>query len=373
MSGIGIDCPACASDTLLKEVHLPFFRHMDFQVIADSLTFRKCPICGLFSQSDLFEQERTIFESSVYRESNQTRQSADWWNVEQNNTRSARQATYLSKNLPATVERVLDVGCFDGALLFFLSQHRSYGRLVGFDICDVEKDSRIIKAVDYFSRDQNEVFQEEYDLIVFSHSIGYVDNLETQLACVKQALAPDGIVIIQLPDVSRNPFYALMGDQALSFSEGSLIKALEVHGLSAERDPASPFPREMTIIARHRGSVRSAIKTVDCDMEDAFERVEIVKKCLEGHKGRGRLGVMGTTINAAFVDHMLIDTIEFFTDENIDIAAGLFRGKSVVHPNELRADDHVLMPYEEISKNLCRTFEAKYEGTYIPIMSRNPL
>ena len=77
--------------------------------------------------------------------------------------------------------------------------------------------------------------------------------------------------------------------------------------------------------------------------------------------------VLGTTVNAAFVDEIIGEKIDFFIDENDGKGKRIFRKKRVVNPRELDAKTKIILPYGESGIKIKERFENNYKGIYILI------
>ena len=76
------------------------------------------------------------------------------------------------------------------------------------------------------------------------------------------------------------------------------------------------------------------------------------------------LTVLGTTVNAEFVDEIKGRKIQFFVDENPSNIGRVFREKKVLHPEELNNEHHTILPYGESGikiQNKCREI---YRGSF---------
>ena len=82
--------------------------------------------------------------------------------------------------------------------------------------------------------------------------------------------------------------------------------------------------------------------------------------------GADRIGVLGTTANAAFAHGVLGRRVAFFADEN-SAAGGRFRGLPIRHPQELSPGDRLVLPYGEPGRAVARRMAAHYDGELILI------
>ena len=100
--------------------------------------------------------------------------------------------------------------------------------------------------------------------------------------------------------------------------------------------------------------------------EDSIEIINHVKEELENINDQN-LAVLGTTVNAAFVDEIIDRRIHFFVDENLSKPDKKFRGKNVAHPNDLNDTSHTILPYGESGIKIQERFEKLYKGTFTVI------
>ncbi len=202
-----------------------------------------------------------------------------------------------------------------------------------------------------------------FDLITLSHSILYIPELNVLMASISRLLKDDGTLFIQIPDIYTNPFYSLMGDQGFVFNEISLKNVLSKFGFRGEIIINEFFPRELLVTAQKGVSVDLSNYKEDNLFEDNIETINRVKEELENIDDQN-LAVLGTTVNAAFVDEIIGRRIQFFVDENQSNFRETFRRKNVVHPKDLNDTSHTILPYGESGikiQNKCREL---YRGSF---------
>ena len=76
------------------------------------------------------------------------------------------------------------------------------------------------------------------------------------------------------------------------------------------------------------------------------------------------LAVLGTTVNAAFVDEIIGKRIHFFVDENLPKEGKTFRGKKVIHPKDLNFSNYTILPYGGSGEIIKERFQKIYKGTF---------
>jgi len=360
-------CPICLNNNVIISIDIPFFRHLDFTTVSNNCKLLKCTHCQTISNPDAVKTELSTFEGKKYADSHQTKQTMYVDGYKEPVTRSFLQARILSEQILNNENlRILDIGCFDGRLLVELDRIITNADLWGFDINPhlgsffPEKDNFHFLSTDL------EDLEGPIDLIILSHSILYIPDLNVLMASISRLLKDDGTLFIQIPDIYTNPFYSLMGDQSFIFTETSLQNVLNNFGYRSEIVKNDYFPREVLITAQRDESVDLSSYKENNLFEDNIEIINCVKEKLENINDQN-LTVLGTTVNAAFVDEIIGRRIHFFVDENLSKPDKKFRGKNIAHPNDLNDTSHTILPYGKSGIKIQERFENLYKGTFTVI------
>ncbi|MCJ7437016.1 MAG: class I SAM-dependent methyltransferase, partial [Acidimicrobiia bacterium] len=147
-------------------------------------------------------------------------------------------AEYLALAVPNRDTRVLDAGCATGALLGFLGEH-GFSALTGLDpspIAVAAANRRHgINAVTGSFLDPPPGFG-PFDVIVLSHVLEHVTDVQGAASGLRSLLAPDGLVYVEVPDASRYadhlvaPFHDFNTEHINHFSLPLLDRLLGNHG-----------------------------------------------------------------------------------------------------------------------------------------------
>jgi trans-aconitate methyltransferase len=318
----------------------------------------------LIKNLDLSNLELDIYKTKKYANSHQTQQTMQIDGYPKPVTRSFLQAKILTEiNSNHEYKRVLDIGCFDGKLLVELDRIITNADLWGFDINPHLKEFFPEKDNFHFISTDLEDLKGPIDLIILSHSILYIPDLNVLMASISRLLKDDGTLFFQIPDIYTNPFYSLMGDQSFIFTETSLSNVLYKFGYRAEVVKNDFFPRELLVTAQKDESVDLSSYKENNLFEDNIEIINCVKEELENINDQN-LAVLGTTVNAAFVDEIIGKRIHFFVDENLSKPDKKFRGKNVAHPKDLNDTSHTILPYGDSGIKIQERFEKLYKGTF---------
>lgn len=362
-------CPVCrGSDTSVVEVPYPFIRQTDFTTVMPSACVGRCGFCQTIFQvvdeAGVVRIEAEFTEES-YAESPLTSQTVF---VEQFGgpvTRSFLQARLIGGLASGGRPSVLDVGCFDGALLVELDRLFPAAQLHGFD--RYEQSGRFLPSrpnFRFWSRQLADV-PGPYDVVSISHALMYERDTGRLIKQVQSLLNPGGVLFLQAPDIAASPWYLLMADQYYYYSPSVLAMTLRHFGFSCEPVGNDWFPREVVAAARP-GAAPNPIVAADITLDACLASLDEKAARLEQVDRTASIGVLGTTGAAAFVDGLL-DNVGYFVDENPSSSGIRFRDKPVTHPESLQASDVVVLPYGESAKRIKERFERRYAGCFIVV------
>ena len=344
-------CSGCGAPGVeVIEPGLPSFRHLDFASLIGAGRFLSCDVCGLITNAESSKHAIVdpVFTSQKYATSAQTSQQVQ--TDEGKLTRSAIQARWIVKNLEIDNWRVLDIGCYDGALLRELGELNTECELHGFDVNPhLETFFDDIPRA-RFHTGRLEDLAGAFDLILASHSLIYVPELRAALSAISRIKSDLGIFIVQVPDISTNPYSFTLGDQRYYFTAASLGNVLAANHFHADRINLPEFPREAAYMATSSERQQRFISQEHAGADMIADLVK-TRSLLDEMPG-GSYAVLGTTVNAAFVDAVLGDRLMVFADENENRIGTTFRGKPVIHPASLKNDTKMLLPFGQSSEQI---------------------
>ena len=358
-------CKICSYKTKKISITLPFFRHIDFKKDLNNIVLRKCMNCQMIHNYKNSNNITNLFKKKSYSLSKQTS------HLVKNNKDYKRRTFYQAEIIYKIFRKknninVLDIGCFDGQLLLDMSKLFKKYNFFGYDI-----NKKLIKL---FPKKKNFRFvlsnlnniNIKFDLIVMSHSIMYIKDLNKKLQICKKLLNKRGKIFIQFPNLKINPFYSLMSDQFQFPTENSIKNILKLNNFDSIIIKKRVFSKELIIIAKI-GKYNKNIKLIkDSIYEKAISKIKRIKRNLLKIPD-SELNVLGTTVNAAFVDEILSKKINFFVDEQNFKVNSLFRGKKVIHPKKITCKKSTILPYGRDNKFIINYFKKQYKGNYFLI------
>jgi SAM-dependent methyltransferase len=375
-----VHCLVCKSDRLnIEDAHFATFRHLDFEefpLTAKRNSLAECENCGhifrVFSPADELLLKH-LYQSSEYA-SHKEEHMITLDPKEEPISLAVVQARLLDGCLPKRVGglEILDVGCFDGKLLSALAQRNPIKRCVGFDVG--RRPGFPSRSDFYFVSGNLDQVGGSFDLITFSQSLMYVEDLAGLFANVDRLLSDSGKVFIHLPNILRRPSALLFGDQYHYFHPNSIFSLLSRFGFEASLIQDTPFGRDLVLVANRktRGRELSEVNIVadtgtapqNRFLREALGRVERLANDVGLVSAEPNLAVFGTTIDAAFVDSLIPSKVMFFVDENPARVGIRFHGKRVESPSRLQKDSVCILPMEPHGEPLRARLSSMYEGVF---------
>lgn len=364
-------CPACGGgEADVFAFPYPLFRHLDFTRISGpghGERLGECRTCGTISR---VAPPETLGEIDAFYRSDQYAAHDEMHAIAVPGAgdpvpASRVQAEALAGLLPETAPRILDFGCFNGRLLRAFGSLRPDAGLAGYDVA-ARPGFPEGAHYRFLSGDWRQI-EGPFDLVCLSHSIQYVSEVGELLCAIHDWIAPDGVVFVQTPDVTKKACALLLGDLRYHFSAESLTSLLERAGFAVTSLPALPFARDVAVVGRPRemnDAVRAAAQPV---LEAALEGIATFDRSVAAHAAGPVDGILGTTIEAAFVDERLGGRASFFIDENPEKDGQPFRGRPVLCPQAAPADARVLVPLGDRSAAVAARLSGRYPADFVPL------
>lgn len=360
--GSGV-CPICAgADLEVVPVDYPFLSHLNYTTIKPRGLIGRCRTCQALYQASSersVDASQALLGTEQYAQSQQTNQTFTVAEFPRPATRCFLQAELIANAVSKPNLTVLDIGAFDGLLLRELQSRLPAAELHAFDVNPHLRPFYPSEGgIRFWSPDLAAV-EGGFDVICMSHSMMYEKNTTRLMARIKSLLRKDGFLFLQVPDITASPCYILMGDQCYYYTANILGNTLRQFGFSFAPVQVQWFPREVAGIARQSVAVPDEF-VPDRQVYRCVEDLDSKAATLGELKERPRVGILGTTANAAFADSLLGERGFAFFDENPHRVGVPFRGKQVLHPRALTASDILVVPYGTSGERIGQRFRREY-------------
>ncbi len=265
-------------------------------------------------------------------------------------SRSSRLVEALRSHVSLPAKgRLLDVGCGNGATLRAFSQAEPGWSLAGTELDDrhrrqIESISRVESLYTCALRD----VPGSFDVVTMVHVLEHIPRPAAFLAEARSKLSGNGLLVVEVPDYTRNPFELLIADHCTHFSAATTALLLQRALYAAVNVAEDWVPKELTLVARAAAtppppppavSPSSARKCVEEDLGWLSRLIESARRLAQ----RGDFGLFGTSIAATWLFAELEGSVRFFVDEDPNRVGNTCLGRPIYHPSQVPAGSQVLL------------------------------
>ena len=130
--------------------------------------------------------------------------------------------------------KLAEVGCGFGKFLKVFNKNFPDWYLHGFDLGDQYTDTiNSIQNAKYYKNDFG-ISKEQYDLIIGIHLLEHVDDPLEFLNICKDRLAKNGLIFMQMPNITTSTFDLIIADHISHFSVKDITQLANSAGLNVE-------------------------------------------------------------------------------------------------------------------------------------------
>jgi len=238
--------------------------------------------------------------------------------------------------LPET-GRLLDVGCGNGAFLRASSAALPSWSLAGTELGEKYRTTvEGIHGVEPLYTCPPDQVPGRFHLITMIHVLEHIPAPGDILANLRDKLEPDGLLMIEVPNYSRNPFDLLIADHCSHFNAATISVIVQDAGYELVTVSEDWVPKELTVIARKTRKARVDIARgpePSRALSDNLQWLKAVAADARRFSGMGAFGLFGTSIAATWLACELEDKVGFFVDEDQSRIGREYMDRPVYHPN----------------------------------------
>ncbi len=356
-------CLICDFETNTIKYSLPTFDHFRYKAISKNIIFKKCLKCSL-----IFNHRK--IQNNFFYEKKYVQSNIGHILYKKKNKVITRELIFskIIKSIfkQKTNLKILDIGCSNGILMKMLDKKLHNAKFFGIELSNHTKKIFPYKKnfILLIKPSLDRLTEKSYDLIILSHVFNYLNNPKKTLKQLYRLLKAKGKLFIVLPNLKKNPYYSLMGDQKLILTPNSSINILNISGFSAKIINNHYLSRQLIIVATNK-----KLKKFNLKKDNLFEKnINIIKeKKIKIFKQKIEKPIIfGTNINSACIDELTGSKTLSFVDENLNKNIKNFRNKEIIHPKKLREDNQVILSVHNNSQ-LKEKLKKKYSGKFLSI------
>lgn len=269
---------------------------------------------------------------------------------------------------------LLDVGCGNGNFLRAFAQQRPAWILDGSEWDEKYLEQcRAIRGFRRLHTGSPDNISGSYDVVSIIHCLEHVPNPTQLLAQIHDRLAPNGLLLIQVPDCASNPFMLTVADHCSHFSTESLAALVAACGFDIAHAVNTWIPKEITIVARKSTATRRLPARIDSSLGRRLESFVHWLSATSAHahtvarNAPAKIGLFGTAIAGTWLHAELRDRVGFFVDEDPHRTDKTCLGLPVYSPARLPpgATVYVGLP-PTLAAAICERLKPRSSGWVIP-------
>jgi SAM-dependent methyltransferase len=300
---------------------------------------RDCELVQTVTTPEWHEEVKSIYKDySIYSQGNGIEQSVF---LQKNGVGNLRSSVIiqniLSNHLLPDKGSLLDIGCGNGSFLEACSRVLPNWDFQGTEFNDRYKQKvESISGVSAMHVGKLENVDGSFDVISMIHVLEHIPDPVSVLKNILPRLAPEGMLIVEVPDCSLNPYMIIVADHCSHFSPESLASVVGNAGFELA-EVSKWVPREISLIARPSENTCRMIPRAS-DSKNVLQGLDWlvqIKEQLKNHSINEKFGIFGTSIAATWLQLEIGSKAAFFVDEDQNRVGEMHLGKIILSPKDL--------------------------------------
>lgn len=284
-------------------------------------------------------------------------------------SRSAYALQQIKPLITSSTGKLLDFGTGNGALLKSASAFFSDWTFDAYDIKNsLDNEALSLSQLNRFYTDNTESLPTKYyDLITLWHVLEHISKPIDILQRLKQCLTVNGCILLQVPDIVRNPFDLAVIDHTLHFNSNTLYDTIRTAGFEVIADGESWFHNCLTLLIKPAiGQTHQLSKPQRESAQNYVDWIKKTCKYFEQIAYKGHYAIFGTGMASIWISSQLPGKATCFIDEDIAKLGKLFKGIPIVGPDKIPADVNIMLPFiPEMGEQIIHKIELYCKGKNI--------
>lgn len=244
--------------------------------------------------------------------------------------------------------RLLDFGTGNGTLLRSTAAQLTDWTFDAFDISNsLAEDVRSLPQLNnFFTGSIDNLPTEQYEFITLWHVLEHINTPVDALRRLGQCLTATGLILLQVPDVARNPFDLAVVDHSVHFSKAKLCDTVQAAGFEILLDGESWFHNCLTLLIRRSNEPLRPLSTAHNG--DPANYVAWLKETCDSFEqiaAEGNYAIFGTGMASIWMSSQLSGKAACFVDEDRSKQGKSFLGTPILEPHQIPSGSNVLLPF----------------------------
>jgi 2-polyprenyl-3-methyl-5-hydroxy-6-metoxy-1,4-benzoquinol methylase len=375
-------CLNCGSPLIFQKLDDFMSVSSDIKIFKKCGEISECSFCGLTQKkadAEWFSNINSIYSGyKMFHQSDGNQEQRVYYDNKIGKARSNAIISEFKKNFYMPPDsKILDFGCGTGPTLLSLSTEYPEATLFGYDLDDTNHN--MLKSIPNFkflyNGDINEL-NDEFDLIIFMHSLEHLPDPKKTLEIIRKKLKPSGKILIQVPDLRINFYDLLVADHRSHFNYESLINLCSPIFGRQFCNQLYVIQKEITLVIGSPSDDHQLQQDVPRQTNDLLTKSLKALKTVKIRASRyidssaGNIGLFGTSVAAAWILGEFGNKILFFIDDDVNRIGKNISGVPILSMNQVPPNSKIFLP--PISPNDTRLHKRLREAN-ISFISVDPL
>lgn len=376
-------CHVCGAASLREHEGFRRLRRVtsDCQPWPDGGAIGTCDVCGatqkLVDDTWRKDVERIYERYAIYHQGAGAEQAVFDQASGAAQSRSARIVDRLRVvvDLPAA-GRLLDIGCGNGAFLRAFAGVYPDWRLTGTEVTDRNRDAvAALPQLERFHVGDHDHLDGAFDVVSLIHVLEHLENPVRELARLRQRLAQNGRLLVEVPFFHDNPFDLLIADHATHFTPDVLTRVLRAAGFAIVSIATDWVAKEISVVARPDGASAPLASRSAAPRDDRLDTclawLESIARGARSAAAGGNFGIFGTSIAGVWLYGEVDGRVDFFLDEDRNRAGAQLFDRPILRPDDRPAGNLFVALAPAVARDVVQRLNADGRGG--AILSPGPL
>lgn len=313
---------------------------------------RSCNLVQTLVNSEWLRNVEAIYSTyEIYHQANGEEQKVFAPSGGVGTQRSEALLSNISKKVELPEKgNLLDIGCGNGAFLEIFSQKMRQWKLYGSEFDEkYQEEVEQIPNVQKMHTEPLSQIDTKFDLISMIHVLEHIPHPIKILTEIKKMLSPNGLLFIQVPNPTKNPFATIIADHCSHFTQDSIGRILYKSGLSIIHYSTDWISREISLIAKRRESPKDLAINFDTEettiLINSMRWLEKLNSHVDKLTKSSKLTIFGSAISATFATGNRLEKVFAFVDEDESRVGKSHLGKPIIHLDESPVEYPLFIPF----------------------------
>jgi hypothetical protein len=334
-------CVSCNSKSISQRVfNFNFVDHKNYNKLFNKVIFHRCKLCGIIvsSKKNFLKKFYKNFFNKSYLEARSKTLVPKFKNIPIFK-HFIKNEIHNRKNL-----KMLDFGNPSIEAIKETTNYFQNSKIIAYDVSrkkEFKYFNMKTKTSALFTNDIKNIY-EKYDIILIFNVLQYILNLKSFFKLIKKITYKKSKIYTITPSINKNPFFLLLGDEYLKFTDIALKNLFEINLKKKTKILKRQYVSNKSFIITNFNSDQFKTIKDDSDILKKTHDVLFNIKKKANNLNFKKVFIFGTRINSIFINDFVKNVKGFVDDQK-----NYFKKKKVFYlKNKVDKSIDIILPYK---------------------------